>query len=32
MPVRKFTQVEVMLGDVFVLGIEPMIRISGDLK
>ena len=32
MPVRKFTQVELMLGDTFVLGIEPMIRISGNLQ
>jgi propanediol utilization protein len=32
MPVRKFTQVEVMIGDTFVLGIPPMIRISGNLK
>jgi len=32
MPVRKFTQVELMIGDTFVLGIEPVIRLSGSLQ
>jgi len=32
MPVRKFTQVELTIGDTFVLGIQPVIRISGNLQ
>lgn len=31
-PLRKFTQVEVTIGDAFTLGIEPVIRLSGDLS
>lgn len=30
--IRKFTQVELMIGDTFVLWIEPVIRLSGNLK
>lgn len=32
MPVRKFTQVELTIGDTFTLGIEPVIRLSGVLQ
>jgi len=32
MPVRKFTQVELSISDTFALGIEPMVRISGNLQ
>jgi len=32
MQIRKFTQVELTIGDTFTLGIEPVIRLSGNLQ
>lgn len=31
-PFRKDTQVEISISDAFVLGVQPVIKISGDLK
>lgn len=31
-PVRSKTQIEIMIGDCFKLGVEPQVRMSGDLK